>query len=118
MNVRSLVFGLTAGLVVGASGLAQTPAATPPPVADLPDAPSTTSQAKAPVEPMGPTVLIDTTMGRLTCRLYDKQAPVTTANFVGLAQGTKEWTDPDSMKKVKGKPFYNGGIRPTGCGVG
>ncbi len=47
-------------------------------------------------------------MGRLTCKLYDKQAPVTVANFVGLANGTKDWTDPLTLKKVHGQPFYNG----------
>jgi peptidyl-prolyl cis-trans isomerase A (cyclophilin A) len=75
---------------------------------DLPDAPSTTGQVKPPVVPTGPTVVLDTTMGRLTCKLYDKQAPVASANFVGLAEGTKEWTDPETLKKIKGKPFFNG----------
>ena len=74
----------------------------------LPDAPSTTSEAKPPVTPTGPTAVIDTTMGRLTCKLYDKQAPVTVANFIGLAEGTKDWTDPTTLKKVHGEPFYNG----------
>ncbi|QNI38270.1 peptidylprolyl isomerase [Edaphobacter albus] len=75
---------------------------------DLPDAPSTTSQAKPPVTPTGPTAVIDTTMGRLTCKLYDTQAPVTVANFIGLAEGTKDWTDPKTLQKVHGQPFYNG----------
>lgn len=74
----------------------------------LPDAPSATSEVKPPVVPTGPTAVIDTTMGRLTCKLYDKQAPVTVANFSGLAEGTKEWTDDKTMQKVHGKPFYNG----------
>lgn len=75
---------------------------------ELPDAPSTTSQAHAPVTPTGPTAVIDTSMGRLTCKLYAQQAPLTVANFIGLAQGTREWTDPTSMKKVHNKPFYDG----------
>lgn len=74
----------------------------------LPDAPSVTSEAKPPVVPTGPTAVIDTTMGRLTCKLYDKQAPVTVANFIGLAEGTKEWTDDKTMQKVHHQPFYNG----------
>ncbi|HEU4636678.1 MAG TPA: peptidylprolyl isomerase [Edaphobacter sp.] len=74
----------------------------------LPDAPSTTSDVKPPVTPTGPTAVIDTTMGRLTCKLYDKQAPVTVANFIGLAEGTKDWTDPKTLKKVHGESFYNG----------
>jgi peptidyl-prolyl cis-trans isomerase A (cyclophilin A) len=74
----------------------------------LPDDPGTTSQVKPPVVPTGPTVVIDTNMGRLTCKLYDKQAPVTVANFIGLAEGTKDWTDPKTLQKVHGQPFYNG----------
>ncbi len=85
----------------------QTPP-TPPPADALPDAPSITSQAKPPVVPTGPTVLIDTTMGRLTCKLYDKQAPATVANFIGLSEGTKDFTDPKTLAKIHGQPFYNG----------
>jgi peptidyl-prolyl cis-trans isomerase A (cyclophilin A) len=47
-------------------------------------------------------------MGRLTCKLYDKQAPIAAANFVGLATGSKPWTDPVTGQKVTGKPFYDG----------
>ena len=76
--------------------------------ADLPDGPEAASQVRPPVTPTGATALIDTTMGRLTCKLYDKQAPVTVANFTGLAQGTKDWVDPATLKKMHGQPFYNG----------
>jgi len=75
---------------------------------DLPDAPSTVSQAKAPLQPTGPTVVIDTTMGRMVCKLFDKQAPVASANFVGLAEGSKDWVDPATNKRVHHQPFYNG----------
>jgi peptidyl-prolyl cis-trans isomerase A (cyclophilin A) len=94
-------------LALGVSAQAQT---TPPPVpADqqLPDAPSTTSQIKPPPAPTGPIAVIDTTMGRLTCKLYEKEAPITVANFIGLAEGTKEWTDPKTLKKVRHQPFYD-----------
>ncbi len=74
----------------------------------LPDAPSATPEAQPPVVPTGPTAVIDTTMGRLTCKLYDKQAPITVANFIGLAEGTKDWTDPRTSKKMHGVPLYNG----------
>ena len=37
-----------------------------------------------------------TSEGRFTVRLYDTDAPKTVANFVGLAEGTKQWTDPRS----------------------
>jgi peptidyl-prolyl cis-trans isomerase A (cyclophilin A) len=78
------------------------------PESALPDAPGPTSDVKPVVTPTGPTVLIDTTMGRLTCKLFDKQAPVTVANFIGLAEGTKDWTDPKTLKKVHHQPLYNG----------
>lgn len=47
-------------------------------------------------------------MGRLSCKFFAKQAPVTVANFIGLADGTKDWVDPSTLKKVHGQPFYNG----------
>jgi peptidyl-prolyl cis-trans isomerase A (cyclophilin A) len=74
----------------------------------LPDAPSTIAHELPPATPTGPTVLFDTTMGRLTCKLFDKEAPLTTANFIGLATGTKTWTDPVTLKEVSNQPFYNG----------
>lgn len=74
----------------------------------LPDAPSTVAHDVAPPTPTGPTVVIDTTMGRMTCKLFDKEAPITTANFIGLATGSKTWTDPVTLKKMTGVPFYDG----------
>jgi cyclophilin family peptidyl-prolyl cis-trans isomerase len=60
--------------------------------------------------PTGPTVVIDTTMGRLTCKLFEKEAPVAVANFIALAEGKKEWTDPVSGAKMTGKRFYDGTV--------
>jgi peptidyl-prolyl cis-trans isomerase A (cyclophilin A) len=48
-----------------------------------------------------------TSEGTFTVRLFDKEAPNTVANFVGLAEGTKEWTDPRTSRKVK-QPSYDG----------
>jgi len=48
-----------------------------------------------------------TTEGNFTIHLFDEQAPKTVENFVGLAEGSKEWTDPRSGKKVT-EPYYNG----------
>ncbi len=75
---------------------------------DLPDSPGT--QTAPAVEPTGPTAVMDTSMGRITCRLFDKQAPVTVANFVGLADGTKDWTNPETHVKEHRKPLYDGTI--------
>ena len=49
----------------------------------------------------------NTTEGDFKVRLFDDKAPKTVANFVGLAEGTKEWTDPKTRQKVK-RPFYDG----------
>jgi peptidyl-prolyl cis-trans isomerase A (cyclophilin A) len=49
----------------------------------------------------------DTSEGTFTVRLFDEKAPKTVANFVELAEGTKEWTDPKARQKVK-RPFYDG----------
>ena len=71
-----------------------------------------------------------TSEGPFTVRLFDQEAPKTVENFVGLAEGTKEWTDPRTNQKVK-KPYYDGiifhrvidgfmiqGGDPLGQGVG
>ena len=50
---------------------------------------------------------LDTTQGRIKIKLFSDKAPKTVANFVGLADGTKEFTDPKTGKKVK-RAFYDG----------
>jgi len=50
---------------------------------------------------------LDTTKGKLTCSLYEDKAPVTVANFVGLATGKRSWLDPSSGQWVQ-KPAYDG----------
>jgi peptidyl-prolyl cis-trans isomerase A (cyclophilin A) len=50
-----------------------------------------------------------TTTGQFTVRLFDEEAPRTVENFVGLAEGTKEWTDPRTHNRVK-QPYYDGVI--------
>ena len=50
-----------------------------------------------------------TSEGNFTARLFDAEAPNTVANFTGLAEGSKQWTDPRSGRKVT-QPYYNGTI--------
>jgi len=50
----------------------------------------------------------ETNKGNFKIKLFADKAPKTVENFVGLAKGTKEWTDPKTHKKVKNKSFYDG----------
>ena len=52
---------------------------------------------------------LKTSMGDIVIQLHEDKAPKTVANFVGLASGTKEWTDPATRERVK-RPLYNGTI--------
>jgi peptidyl-prolyl cis-trans isomerase A (cyclophilin A) len=84
----------------------QTQQTAPQSTTPLPDAPDL--QANPGPQPTGPTAVFDTSMGQMTCKLFDKQAPNAVANFVGLATGTKDWTDPASKQKMHGQPYYDG----------
>jgi peptidyl-prolyl cis-trans isomerase A (cyclophilin A) len=50
----------------------------------------------------------ETTMGTINCELLPDKAPMTVANFVGLATGKKAWQNPSSGSTEVGKPFYDG----------
>ena len=50
-----------------------------------------------------------TSEGKFTIQLFDQEAPRTVENFVGLAEGTKEWTDPRTGRKGT-TPYYNGTV--------
>jgi len=51
----------------------------------------------------------DTSEGTIVCRLFEKDAPVTVKNFIELAEGTRDWTDPRTGKKSN-SPLYHGTI--------
>jgi peptidyl-prolyl cis-trans isomerase A (cyclophilin A) len=99
------------------------------PSQEIPDAPQATAEATT--VPNGPFVVMDTSMGRITCQFFQKQAPIAVANFIGLAEGTKDWTDPTTNKVQHHKRLYDGttfhrvipefmiqGGDPTGTGMG
>ena len=50
---------------------------------------------------------LNTTQGKVVVRLFPDLAPNTVANFVGLAEGTKEWKHPGTGEKKKA-PYYDG----------
>jgi peptidyl-prolyl cis-trans isomerase A (cyclophilin A) len=51
---------------------------------------------------------IETDLGTLECKLFDDKAPITVANFVGLARGLRPWKTPD--QKWEKKAAYDGTI--------
>ena len=118
---------LIAAFAVASAAFAQQ--SSPPAQQPLPDAPQATAAAM--IQPNGPTVVMDTSMGRITCQFFQKQAPKTVANFIALAQGTRDWTDPATKKVMHRKPLFDGTIfhrvipefmiqggDPTGTGMG
>ncbi len=55
----------------------------------------------------GTYAVFETTLGTFVCRLYPAESPRTVANFVGLAEGTREFVDPKTRQRVK-RPFFDG----------
>jgi len=112
---------------------------------DLPPAPSAEilAQVKAPVAADLETytkgiagkgdliATITTSVGAVRCRLLADKAPMTVANFIGLATGKKPWIDPKTNKLQNNKPYFDDllfhrvipefmvqGGDPTGTGMG
>jgi peptidyl-prolyl cis-trans isomerase A (cyclophilin A) len=126
MRITNTLFAPVLTFVLATSAFAQD---TPKPAPDIPDAPQATAAALT--RPNGPTVVMDTSMGRITCQFFQRQAPNAVANFIALAEGTKDWTDPATGKKLHHKPLYDGttfhrvipefmiqGGDPVGTGMG
>ena len=57
--------------------------------------------------PAGTYAIFETSHGNIVIKLLEKEAPKTVENFVGLAEGTKEFTNENTGKKEK-RPFYDG----------
>jgi cyclophilin family peptidyl-prolyl cis-trans isomerase len=94
--MRTLIHTLVLIVSTSLLGAAQT-ATTPPP----------NKAASATAEP---TAIIHTTAGDLHCTLFPKVAPIGVENFIGLANGTKDWTNPVSHTKKHGVPLYDGTV--------
>jgi peptidyl-prolyl cis-trans isomerase A (cyclophilin A) len=65
------------------------------------------SQGETLTRPAGTYAIFDTTEGTIVCRLFEKEAPNTVANFIGLAEGSKEFRDEVTGEPAK-RPFYDG----------
>jgi peptidyl-prolyl cis-trans isomerase A (cyclophilin A) len=59
--------------------------------------------------PAGTYAVFNTSEGQIVTRLFEKEAPKTVANFIELAEGSREWTHPVSNSKSKDK-LYDGTI--------
>ncbi len=57
-----------------------------------------------------PKAVIETTAGNFNCTLFKDKVPNAVENFIGLAQGTKDWTNPVSHAKKHNVPLYDGTI--------
>jgi peptidyl-prolyl cis-trans isomerase A (cyclophilin A) len=90
------------------SGTQATPAAKP----------STAAKPGAATKPVvhramsaaGTAAVIQTSAGNLNCVLFPDKAPIGVANFIGLANGTKDWKNPVSGATKHGVPLYDGTI--------
>jgi peptidyl-prolyl cis-trans isomerase A (cyclophilin A) len=55
----------------------------------------------------GTYAIFETSQGNIVVRLLEKEAPKTVGNFIGLAEGTKEFIDERTGQKQK-KKYYDG----------
>jgi peptidyl-prolyl cis-trans isomerase A (cyclophilin A) len=111
------------GTAAGSAPVA-VPRPTPPPAARMPARP-VASVKPSPDDPLAGKFTLDdavqglegsgalaatieTDVGTLECKLFDDKAPITVANFVGLARGIRPWKNPEGQW-VK-KPAYDGTI--------
>jgi peptidyl-prolyl cis-trans isomerase A (cyclophilin A) len=56
--------------------------------------------------PAGTYAIFETSLGNIVCKLFDKEAPKTVENFIGLAEGSKEFVNPMTGKKEK-RNYYD-----------
>ncbi len=111
--MRKLYMTLALGLLATAAFSQETGAApeTKAPPAKLeskdvtPDNASTT-----PGTAENPIATIQTTQGNFRCVLFRDETPLTVDNFIGLALGTKDWTDPVTGLKKHHVPLYTATI--------
>lgn len=89
------------------SGTEATPAAKPSTAAKPAVATKPVVHHRAPA---GTTAVIQTSVGNLNCTLFPDKAPIGVTNFIGLANGTKDWKNPVSGANKHGVPLYDGTI--------
>ena len=83
-----------------------TPSDKPAPSAEKPaDAPADASKPSAAKHGPGVYAHFTTNHGNFIVKFFEKDAPKTVENFVGLAEGKKAWTDPRTGRQIR-RPYY------------
>jgi peptidyl-prolyl cis-trans isomerase A (cyclophilin A) len=75
-----------------------------------PAKPAAKAATTAPKKSGEPTAVFETTVGTLRCKLFEKETPITVKNFIDLATGAKDWTNPVSHATKHNTPLYDGTI--------
>jgi peptidyl-prolyl cis-trans isomerase A (cyclophilin A) len=101
----TLVLICLAALALSAQTAKSTTAAKPA----VKSATATKSATTTPVSKY-PKAIFNTTAGQITCTLFPDKAPMTVENFIGLANGTKDWKNPASGAKMQGKRYFDGTV--------
>lgn len=96
--------------VIGCISLSVALGQTPIPSRGSQDTGSTPRLVRPTARTAAPTAVIHTTAGDMKCQLFPDKAPKTVANFVGLATGTKDWTNPRTQQPEHQHPLYDGVI--------
>ncbi|HTL36424.1 MAG TPA: peptidylprolyl isomerase [Kofleriaceae bacterium] len=134
-HFRTVLFGLAVVLALGACENTPKPKDTPKPVDPAipakPDPNALPTQPKpdpTPASDVGPPLAsdlalytkdlpgtgqkllmtMDTSLGTFHCELYGDKAPMTVANWIGLATGKKPWLNPKTGNVERGKPYFDG----------
>lgn len=72
--------------------------------------PETSQPSSSASDPSKLYATLETSVGNIRIELFEQEAPITVKNFVDLATGAKEWTQPATGEKMTNTPFYDGTI--------
>jgi peptidylprolyl isomerase/peptidyl-prolyl cis-trans isomerase A (cyclophilin A) len=94
---------MTKTILLALAALAATPALAQAPKAEAKK--PAPAAAPAPAAPAAQYAVFETSKGKIGVRLLPAKAPNAVKNFVGLAQGTKAWTDPATGEQKKERAY-------------
>jgi len=108
--MRGIFFALTAATVLLAFSAIKSTAQDASTAQTTPAKPAPRPATHSAAVSSEPTAVFDTTAGKLRCTLFEKETPITVKNFIDLATGAKDWTNPVSHATKKNTPLYDGTI--------